>query len=437
MGEANPSSPSIAPASYPSPQQISPHLILQPPLSRRGNGPGLILILDHYAQIEESEKHLDPPPLQKWAEEGFAVVQLLVPGKVADGGEFPLEKALEVLKGCEGCDYGKGIGVVSYISRLPFYVEEGVIQHPEVLAVVSYGGRQLSTLHESSTALPPQLVHVAGPNVARRESLPLTPDPEPAKSSPTSKRPAGIVKAFRYEDATSDTNWVLPADPKYSKRNAGIAHTRSVAFLKPFLNGPYFDLEAVWDEHCLYEFGERAVEKTMATMVAQPYVNHIPTMTGGIGKDRLTAFYTHHFIFSNPDDTALSLVSRTVGSDRVIDEFIFSLTHDREVPWLLPGIPPTGKKLEIPFTSIVAMRGDRLCHEHISWDQATALKQLDLLPKFVPFKGSIDGREAAEGKRFEVRLPVVGKEGAAKLVDEGCGESNMLMGKSWREVDDV
>lgn len=167
----------------------------------------------------------------------------------------------------------------AYISRLPFYVEEGVIQHPEILAVVSYGGRQLSTLHESSIALPPQLVHVAGPKVARRESLPLTLDPEPTKSSPTSTRPAGIVKTFRYEDATNDTNWVLPADPKYSKRNAGIAHTRSVAFLKPFLNGPYFDLEAVWDEHCLYEFGERAVEKTMATMVAQPYVNHIPTMT--------------------------------------------------------------------------------------------------------------------------------------------------------------
>lgn len=112
MGEGNLSSPAVAPAAYPSPQQISPHLTLQPPLSRRGKGPGLILILDHYAQIEESEKHLDPPPLQKWAEEGFAVVRLLVPGKVEDGGEFPLEKALEVLKKCEGCDYGKGVGVV-------------------------------------------------------------------------------------------------------------------------------------------------------------------------------------------------------------------------------------------------------------------------------------------------------------------------------------
>lgn len=112
MGEVTPSSQLVAPASYPSPQEISPHLLLQPPLSRRGRGPGLILILDHYALVEKSEKHLDPPPLQKWAEEGFAVVQLLVPGKVEDGGEFPLDKALKVLKGCEGCDYGKGVGIV-------------------------------------------------------------------------------------------------------------------------------------------------------------------------------------------------------------------------------------------------------------------------------------------------------------------------------------
>ena len=112
MGEANLPTPQVAPKNYPIPQQISPHLTLQPPLSRRGKGPGLILVLDHYALIEPSEKHLDPPPLQKWAEEGFAVVQVLVPGKVEDGGEFPLGRALEVLKGCEGCVFGKGVGVV-------------------------------------------------------------------------------------------------------------------------------------------------------------------------------------------------------------------------------------------------------------------------------------------------------------------------------------
>lgn len=100
------------------------------------------------------------------------------------------------------------------------------------------------------------------------------------------------------------------------------------------MGGPYFDLEEIWEEHVLYEFGERAVEKTMATMVQEPYVNHVPTLTGGIGRKSLTEFYAQHFIFNNPEDTALELVSRTVGVDRVIDEFVFSFTHDREIDWL-------------------------------------------------------------------------------------------------------
>jgi carboxymethylenebutenolidase len=76
-----------------------------------------------------------------------------------------------------------------------------------------------------------------------------------------------------------ESGWVLPADEEYQKRSAGIAHTRSLAFLKKELDGPWFDLEAVWEEHTNYEFVERDVAKTMATMVDQPYVNHIPTMT--------------------------------------------------------------------------------------------------------------------------------------------------------------
>jgi carboxymethylenebutenolidase len=112
MGEAPQATLTSASPSYPQPQIISTHLTLQAPLSRRGHGPGLILVLDSYASTEKSEKHLDPPPLQKWAEEGFAVAQVRVPGKVDDGGEFPLDKALEALRGCEGCDFEEGVGLI-------------------------------------------------------------------------------------------------------------------------------------------------------------------------------------------------------------------------------------------------------------------------------------------------------------------------------------
>lgn len=78
-------------------------------------------MLNYAAEIGKSEKHLDPPPLQKWAEEGFAVVQLIVPGKVDDGGEFPVKKALELLKDCEGCEFEKGVGLICEYYRVPDY----------------------------------------------------------------------------------------------------------------------------------------------------------------------------------------------------------------------------------------------------------------------------------------------------------------------------
>lgn len=90
----------------------------------------------------------------------------------------------------------------------------------------------------------------------------------------------------------------------------------------------------IWDEHTSYEFENRSVKHTMSTMVQEPYVNHITTITGGVGRAKLSEFYRHHFIFSNPDDAELKLVSRTVGIDRVVDEFVFCLTHNKIVDWL-------------------------------------------------------------------------------------------------------
>ncbi len=108
------------------------------------------------------------------------------------------------------------------------------------------------------------------------------------------------------------------------------------------------DLVALWEAHCRYEFETRDVDATMATMVDTPYVNHIPTMAGGVGHDQLKRFYKYHFIGRNPDDVTMKLVSRTVGTDTLVDEFIFKFTHTSTIDWMLPGIPPTGKVVEIP-----------------------------------------------------------------------------------------
>ena len=87
------------------------------------------------------------------------------------------------------------------------------------------------------------------------------------------------------------------------------------------------DLVALWEAHCRDEFETRDVDATMATMVSQPYVNHIPTMTGGVGHEQLKRFYAYHFIPVNPPDFRLTPISRTVGTDTIVDEFIVHFTH--------------------------------------------------------------------------------------------------------------
>ena len=169
------------------------------------------------------------------------------------------------------------------------------------------------------------------------------------------------------------------------------------------------DLEALWEAHCEAEFERRDVPATMRTMVAQPYVNHIPTMTGGVGQEALARFYGTHFVPKLPKDTRTILVSRTVGENRLVDEMLFCFTHDVMVDFLLPGVPPTGKYVEVPTVAIVTFEGDKIANEHIYWDQASVLVQIGLL--------NPDG------------LPVTGIEQARKLMDKTI-PSNQLLGQS-------
>ncbi len=157
------------------------------------------------------------------------------------------------------------------------------------------------------------------------------------------------------------------------------------------------DLVRLWEEHTKHEFVTRDPESTLATMVEDAYVNHVPTMTGGYGKNALRVFYSRDFIPSMPPDTTLTPVSRTVGDDQLVDEMIFSFTHTQEIPWMLPGVAPTHRRVEVPLVAIVRFRGNKLAHEHIYWDQASVLRQIGLLP---------DGD-----------LPAFGAETARKVLD--------------------
>ena len=157
-----------------------------------------------------------------------------------------------------------------------------------------------------------------------------------------------------------------------------------------------------------YEFSTRNTDDTLATMVEDAYVNHIPVLTGGVGKDELREFYSKRFIPQMPPDTEMTPVSRTIGEDQLVDEMVFKFTHSIRMDWMLPGVAPTGKRVEIPLVAIVRFREGKLAHEHIYWDQASVLVQIGLI-------------EAD-------KLPVAGVESARKVLNPAL-PANALMSR--------
>ncbi|KAK8852090.1 carboxymethylenebutenolidase [Apiospora arundinis] len=410
---------------------VSPTLTLQPPLSRRGHGPGLVLLVDPVLDLGSChDKTLDPPPLQKWAEEGYAVAQLrLVPNEVVEdttAAAEVIQEAIQELAKLPSCDPTEKLGFIVYSAATkacPITTTAIEAACKKAAAVVYYGAEPAASSYTAGSSQLPVLAHLPGSGLSK---------PSDGSEAAAAAATPDHVKQHYYGPAAKGAAFAIPAHADFHASSASVAHTRTLGFLKPLVGGPWFDLEKIWDEHTYWEFEARDVEQTMATMVEEPYVNHIPTLTGGVGRKKLTEFYTNHFVFANPPDTELELISRTVGIDRVIDEFVTKMTHDRVVDWLVPGVPPTGKYLQIPFTSIVNIRGDRLYHEHISWDQGTLLQQLGLFPEYLPFPYPV--ASAQPGEKMEYRLPVAGVESAQKLRDESAVESNFMLEYSTRKA---
>lgn len=258
---------------------------------------------------------------------------------------------------------------------------------PKLVALVAYYPPYMPS---ASTAFPPSLdvlIHLASSqNFGTRHPSHTYPDTSPGF-------------------AESDLD-------DYDKVDARLSWSRTLGVVRRAF-GIYVDLEPIWDHHTELEFAKKDADATMKTMVSEPYVNHVPTMMAGIGHKDLRRFYKEFFIPGNAPDMAIKVLSRTVGTDRVVDEMLCTFTHTVELPWMLPGVPTTGKKVEVVVVGTICIRGGKLYHEHIHWDQASVLVQIGLLdPEVVPkgFKTSEEGRE-----KEVKRLPVVGAEGAKRL----------------------
>lgn len=244
--------------------------------------------------------------------------------------------------------------------------------------------------------------------------------PDPAAWAPSGAQPHVLLhlpsaapkpelpgaEVYTYADG-SETGW-LPGS-RGAPAFAGIAFSRTLGLLRQAI-GPHYDLSALWDAHRDCEFVARDADATMKTMVDQPYVNHVPTLIGGYGARDLHHFYARHFIPNNPEDMRSIPVSRTVGADRVVNETVLCFTHDREIEWMLPGIAPTHRYVEVALIGIISFRGGKLAHEHIYWDQASVLVQIGLLDP--------------------AGLPVAGAEAARKVLDPSLPSNQLL--KNWK-----
>jgi len=190
-----------------------------------------------------------------------------------------------------------------------------------------------------------------------------------------------------------------------------LAHSRTMSLLRRAI-GPRYDLEALWERHLDGEFVTCDADATINTMVARPYVNHVPTMIGGFGREQLHRYYKHHLI---PQGTGGKMIplSRTIGIDRVVDEFVVCFRHDAPNDTLLPGIAPTGKDVELPIVVIVQFRGNKLCMERLYWDQASLLVQIGLLDANL--------------------YPVSGAEAAASVQDENIPLNTLRAAAWWKK----
>ena len=257
-------------------------------------------------------------------------------------------------------------------------------------AIAYYGGGIETRLDEAARIKCPIMFHYGDKDAAI---------PAAARES-TRKALAGHDRAAFYVYADAQHGFNCDSRASFHPFAAQLARSRSVGLLRSTL-GPRYDLSRLWDDHCGLEFSARDADATMKTMVAEPYVNHVPTLTGGSGQKELHRFYQDHFIPSLPTDMKIVPIARTVGPDRIVDELLMCFTHDRVIDWLFPGIEPTGKYCEVPTVASVQFEGDKLCYERIYWDQASALVQIGKLdPGGLPVAGlettrKIKGEEVA------------------------------------------
>ncbi len=351
-----------------------------------GTGPGLLLLAD--------DQGLDAgmrARAELLGEEGYSVLAL--GGGLAASGVSAAAKALGENPETEG-----GIGAIGHGAGGTLACRAA--QDAGLQAIVAFDAPGLADEPELLSAIPCPIVLQFGTRAA----------PVAAAAADRLRTALDGKDGSRvYDWPEAGPGFAIPGRETFHKRADGLAHTRTLELVRRVL-GPYYDFAALFAAHAYHEFTTRDVDAAMATMIDEPYVNHVPTLAGGVGHDMLKRFYKYHFVDQNAGGRDRTRISTTLGPDRLVVESYTKFRHDQVIDRYFPGIEPTGKMVEIATVIIVKFRGDKVCHEHLYWDQGSALKQIGVLD--------------AEG------LPLAGAEAARKVLDE-TRPSNIFMQESW------
>jgi len=317
----------------------------------------------------------DAKTLQALRSEGFQISYLHFDGDRKTFGN-------NIMKIAEPLELGDYWAIIAYGRAASAALDVCMKPVPKLSALVTYYPHQLPS---TSTNLPPNLVsvvHIAGDQNIGSPKY-------PSYHYPHAKEGFAETESDAFSQVASDLAW-----------------SRTLTALRKGF-GIDADVENIWEKHLSAEFLQRDVYATMDTMAKNPTVNFVPTMAGGVGAEELERFYEDYFISKVPASMKMRLLSRTIGVDRVVDEMVLTFTHDQDMPWILPGVEPTNKHIEVAMVMIVGIRGKKIYTEHVYWDQASVLAQAGLIdPK---------------------KLPVVGSEGAQKLLNNESIPSNELL----------
>ncbi|OOF91351.1 hypothetical protein ASPCADRAFT_155023 [Aspergillus carbonarius ITEM 5010] len=361
--------------------------------------------------ISAETPDFDTQTLRAWSDEGFDVVY----APFNNGGK-EYEARLKSVK--DGLGVGDNYAIVAFGDAASYCLEyyRKSTNCSRLCALIAY---YPTTIPDTRSRFPFSvrvLTHLAGDTVDV-VTIPTVIGLQGKKHRSTRQINPGIGTgerlqigwpAFTYESV--QPGFAEHDLEEYDRLASDLAWSRTLGVLRKAF-GKDLDLEAHWEDLMEARFFSMNLSSTM-----EPYLTHLnptltctPTMSGAIGTHALRRFYEQHFLRKLPPSMRLRLISRTVGADRIVDELYASFEHTQEIPWMLPGVPPTNRRVEVVLVSIMSLRAGRLYSEHMYWDQASVLVQVGLLdPKLVP-EGAPEGVD---------RLPVIGREAARRIVEE-------------------